>query len=163
MTDSKRTGLWVAAISGALVFAVAGWWSGWWEVSGAPADSKVAKARVAATMGESSPTPDPVDSVPRIAEHGRLSLDVDELPEEGPLALILDLPDEARTGGPRSVRVVSVDGRRIDTTASPVAGTGTGVRLEIDSDFLSRGLYMIEIDTAEPTALHLRRYVLEMQ
>ena len=106
---------------------------------------------------------DALDVAARIPEHGRLSLDADTLTAEEPLTLILDLPDGARGDGLRTVRIVSGDGRRIDTTANSLAGPGTGIRLDIDSEFLSRGLYMIEIDTVENTPLRIRRYVLELK
>ena len=102
-------------------------------------------------------------AVPRIAARGRLTLSRDALPEDGPLVLTLELSDEARGSGERTVRVVSEDGRRIDTLASPLAEAGSGVRLEIDPAFLTLGRYMIEVDTAEKHPLRIRRYVLELK
>jgi hypothetical protein len=99
----------------------------------------------------------------RIVDHGRLTLNEDALPDQGPLALVLDLPDDARGTGAHGIRIVSLDGRRLETTATPLPGSGTGVQLEIDTAFLSRGRYMIEIDTVEKHPLQLRRYVLELK
>jgi hypothetical protein len=99
----------------------------------------------------------------KIAEHGRLTLDAGTLPVRGSLKLALDLPDEARASGDQRVRIVSVDGRRVESTAKSLPGAGTGVEMEIDTAFLSRGLYMIEIDTAENHPLQIRRYVLELK
>jgi hypothetical protein len=99
----------------------------------------------------------------QIPEHGRLTLNEEALPKAGPLSVILDLPDEARGVGGHDVRIVSVDGRRIDTKANALPGVGTGVQLDIDTAFLSRGRYMIQIDTAENHPLHFRRYVLELR
>ena len=73
------------------------------------------------------------------------------------------LTDEARGSEPLSVRVVSLDGRRIETTAAPAAGSGSGLRLELEPEWLRPGRYMIEVTTAEKIPLHLRRYVLEVQ
>jgi len=87
----------------------------------------------------------------------------DVLPQHGPLVLVLGLDDVARGSDDRPVRIVSADGRRLDTTVSPVSGEGSGVRLEIDPTFLSAGLYMIEVDSADSHALNLRRFVLELR
>ena len=100
---------------------------------------------------------------PRIAAGGRLALDSSALPDEGPLILALELTDEARSSGEQAVRVISADGRRMDTTSSPLPGAGSGVRLEIDPGFLSPGRYMIEIDTEDKHPLQIRRYVLELR
>lgn len=103
------------------------------------------------------------DSPARIVDHGRLTLNEDALPDQGPLALVLDLPDDARGVGAHGIRIVSLDGRRLETMATPLPGSGTGVQLEIDTEFLSRGLYLIEIDTPEKHPLQIRRYVLELK
>ena len=80
------------------------------------------------------------------------------------MALALDLPDEARGDGePRPVRIAAVDGRALDTTASITPGAGNGVRLEIDSNWLRRGSYMISVTTSEPSHFQFRRYVLEIR
>jgi hypothetical protein len=107
--------------------------------------------------------PDEATGGPRIASGGRLRLDADALPKAGPLSLVLELDDESRASGERAVRVVSTDGRRIDLTASALPGSGSGLRLAIDPAFLTPGLYMIEVDTAEAHPLHIRRYVLEIR
>jgi hypothetical protein len=98
----------------------------------------------------------------RIAESGRISIDAASLPDGEVLALGLALADEARGSEPLSVRVVSIDGRRIETTAVPAAGSGSGLRLELETEWLRPGRYMIEVTTAEKIPLHLRRYVIEI-
>ncbi len=100
----------------------------------------------------------------RISEFGRLRLEAGDLPVFGPVALVLDLPDEARGDSePRTVRIVCEDGRALDTTASIEPGAGSGVRIEIDSNWLRRGDYMISVTTSEPTHFPVRRYVLEIR
>lgn len=99
----------------------------------------------------------------RIAENGRLTLDASALPSDRALSLALEMPDEARGAEPRPVRVVSVDGREIETTAHPSPGSGSGVEVDIDPVWLSPGRYLIEVKTAERTPLPLRRFVLEVQ
>ena len=97
-------------------------------------------------------------------ENGRLALAANSLPDEGPLTFAFDLPDESRGNGERTVRIVSVDsGHKIETTTRPLPDGGNGVQLEIDAAFLSPGLYMIQIETADKHPLHFRRYVLELE
>jgi hypothetical protein len=98
----------------------------------------------------------------RIPENGRLRVERDALREGEVLALGLDLPDDARGEGPRPLKVVDVEGRVLETSALPVAGPGTGLRLEIDPGWLRPGLYLIQVQTAERQPLALQRYVLEV-
>jgi hypothetical protein len=99
----------------------------------------------------------------RIAPGGRLVLDERSLPADGPLAVALELSDEARGDGPRSVRIVSTTAGRLDVEAVPLPGAGSGMRLEVERAFLAPGLYMIEVETVDHHPLALRRYVLEIQ
>ncbi len=107
--------------------------------------------------------PGPPAPALRIAESGRISIDAASLREGEVLALGLGLSDEARGSEPLPVRVVSLDGRRIETSAAPAAGSGSGLRLELEPAWLAPGRYMIEVTTAEKIPLHLRRYVLEVR
>ena len=174
-TKSKRL-RWVAGIGGlaavAVGISVAGGLAAiaviLWVASGDSAERKEADGSGPALNAAADPALSPAApaaAVPklRIAANGRLTLELDQLPDEGPLELGLDLSEEARGSGDRTVRVISVDGRRLDTTASPLPGRESGVRLEIDPAFLSAGRYLIEIDTEEKHPLQLRRYVLELR
>ena len=160
---------WLAIVGGMAVVGI-----GAWLVSGRPTKTEhtarlptVAKGlgQQVAPPSERQPVRAPETSVAglRISAGGRLFLDRAALPDEGPLRLALDLSDEARGSGGRAVRIVADDGRRIDATASPLHGLGSGVSLEIDPAFLSRGRYMIEVETADRHVLQVRRYVLEVE
>ena len=60
--------------------------------------------------------------------------------------------------------VVSVDGRRDrDDRGARGQASGSGLRLELEPEWLRPGRYMIQVTTAEKTPLHLRRYVIEVQ
>ncbi len=157
----------------ALLAGIAWLWAGGRQQ---PADA----TRLARTQAEQPAPPDPgrgaaiapseergAPSGPRapalrIAESGRISIDAASLPDGEVLALGLALSDEARGSEPLSVRVVSIDGRRIETTAVPAAGSGSGLRLELETEWLRPGRYMIEVTTAEKIPLRLRRYVIEI-
>ena len=164
MDESKSgSSLWVVGLAGLAAIAIAAW-----LIPGATPEAPEVLA--AATPPAAIPVPArpaavPVVEipVPRIAAGGRLTLDATALPDAGSLTLNLELSDEARGSATQTVRVISVDGRRMDTTASSLPGAGSGVRLEIASGFLSPGRYMIEIDTEDAHPLQIRRYVLEIR
>jgi hypothetical protein len=96
----------------------------------------------------------------RVPASGRLEIAAEALREGEVLALALSMPDEARGSGPRAVRVVDVAGRGLDVEAQPIEGAGSGIRIEIDPDWLTPGTYMIQVESAESGPLALRRYVL---
>ncbi|MCP4908454.1 MAG: hypothetical protein GY910_26065 [bacterium] len=107
-------------------------------------------------------TPSP-PAIFRIAEKGRLTLEQTDLPQKGELTLLLSLNESVRGGGVRTVRIITVDGRRLDTTARRSPAEGSDLRLEIDPAFLTTGLYMIEMDSEESHPLTLRRWVVELR
>jgi hypothetical protein len=117
----------------------------------------------------SPPAPqEPIVSPPdyQIEEGGRLSLNALSLPTAGVITFGLALDREALGTGrdPLSAVVISAgDERRLELSAEPVAGLRSSVRLEVDASWLRPGMYMIQIRTAEKTALPLRRYVLEVR
>jgi hypothetical protein len=164
MSESKSGGTrWVVGLALVATIAV----GSWLVLGGSPdgPDGPAAATAPAAAPAPPTPAAAPLTEIPelRIAANGRLALDEAALPEQGPLTLALELTDEARGSGERQVRVISANGRRIDTTASPLSGAGSGVRLELDPAFLSPGRYMIEIDTVDNHPLRIRRYVLEVR
>ena len=99
----------------------------------------------------------------RIGESGRLAFEATSSGEGGVLAFGLALPEEAGGAEPLAVRVVSVDGRALDTTAARMNAAPGDVRIEIDTYWPRPGKYMIQIKTAEKVAFPLRRYVLEVR
>jgi hypothetical protein len=121
--------------------------------------------------GPGEPTSPPADLRPdfrpdfRIEEGGRLSLDAHSMPVSGVVRFGLALDREAVGAGqdPLPAVVVSADdGRRLELAAIPVAGSQSGVRLDLDAAWLEPGQYMIQLRTAEKVALPLRRYVIEV-
>ncbi len=139
------------------------------EVMGEASDPPASEQKAVETKPTLAPAPDePITPLPdyHIEEGGRLSLNAMSLPAGGVVTLGLALGKEALGGGkdPLSAVVVSAsDGRRLELSATPVAGLQSSVRLEVDSTWFKPGLYMIQIRTAEKTALPLRRYVLEVR
>ena len=112
-----------------------------------------------------SPVPAPI-GVPapkvRIGAGGRLVTSAEALRDGEVLALGLSMPDVSRGSSPREVKIVGVDGRLLDLQAQPIEGAGKGVRIDVDPEWLQPGRYMIQVETADPGPLALRRYVLEI-
>jgi hypothetical protein len=120
--------------------------------------------RVPAEAASPSPPPTPAAPDFRIEEGERLQLNSGSLPQSGELTISLALGDEARGMEPRKVVLASArDGRRLELTTAHEEGSGSGVRVKIDSSWLEPGAYMLEVRTAEKIALPLRRYVIEVR
>jgi len=167
--SSNSIGLWIAAIIGLVAIGT------WFALGGTrdtqpairpatPTTNAPAKPSQPQPVPQAAVQPAAIDGLHRIADHGRLTLDHAALAGQKTLDVQLELPDDARGAGERSMRVVSTDGRRIDTTATPLPGPGSGVRASIDTGFLTPGRYMIEVDTvATGHPLNISRYVVEIQ
>ena len=91
----------------------------------------------------------------------RLSISATDLDRNAPVAIHLDYDDED-IRPTRTARVVSEDGRRLDTQVERVPGREATFRLELDGAFLRPGRYLIEVDGQGRHALNLRRYVLQI-
>lgn len=99
-----------------------------------------------------------------IPEKGRLSVQRDDLREGDVLVLGLAMSDDARGDGALSTRIVEVSGERaFDVEARSIAGSGTGVRIEIDPERLPPGTYMIQVQTQNASHFPFRRYVLTVE
>jgi len=100
----------------------------------------------------------------RIADRGRVRVRLDALREGDVLAVGLEMPDAARGEGALATRIVDTTRERIlDVETLRIAGEGTGVRLEIDPEWLQPGAYLIQVRTADASHFPLRRYVLEVE
>jgi len=81
-----------------------------------------------------------------------------------PVVVYLLMPEPPPDVGALSVRLLSVDGRQLETEAVVAAGDRGAARLEFDAAFLSRsGRYLVELKTKEKTHFPLRRYVIEVR
>jgi hypothetical protein len=76
------------------------------------------------------------------------------------LDLLFPQPTEATQ---LPVRVVSFDGRRLESRGAIRAEDRRSASVEIPAGWLSPGRYMIELETTERTHFPLRRYVVEVQ
>ena len=92
---------------------------------------------------------------------GRLSLSATDLDRDAPAVIHLQYDDEGARPT-RTARVVSEDGRRLDTRVERVPGREATFRLDLDGAFLRPGRYLIEIDGQGRHALNLRRYVIQV-
>ena len=94
-------------------------------------------------------------------KRGRLSLSATDLDRDTPVVIHLDYDDEG-TRPTRTARIVSEDGRRLDTQVERVPGLEATFRLDLDGAFLRPGRYLIEIDGQGRHALNLQRYVIQV-
>lgn len=86
-----------------------------------------------------------------------------EFPRNRPLRLGLILPVPATRFEPLEARIVDEDGRMLKTEAT-VQGEGKeSANLEIETDWLSPGRYLIHLTTQESSHFPLRRYPLEVR
>ena len=93
-----------------------------------------------------------------------MSVAVQDLPTERPLALNLLLPAASPSADALPARIVAMDGsRELKLPDAVVANDRGKVQLQIESGWLSPGRYRIEIKTTEPSHLALRRYLLEIR
>jgi hypothetical protein len=106
-------------------------------------------------------TPEPTDYL--FEDGGRMSIPSAYLPDQELVSFGLTMGNDARGNEDLKVVIASIsNGRRLETTASPRRGDGSGLRLEIETDWLEPGQYMIQVKTAEKKPLSLRRFVLEV-
>ena len=100
---------------------------------------------------------------PTLPGPGRVSRTRAEIGRAAGFAKGLGRPAEARGDEALLVKVVDVKGRLWEASAPLIEGPGTGLRLEIDRDWLEPSRYLISVSTVEKKPLALRRYVLEVR
>lgn len=152
---------WGVVAVGVAVLAIGAWLA----IGREPLDAERGALASEPAAGATPPDSADVPAAPplRISENGRLTLESTSLPAAEPVALGLAMPDEARGSTSLPTRVVSTDGRKLETQARPIAGNGSGVRIDLEAGWLLPGRYLIEVETRDDGPLSLRRYVLEMQ
>lgn len=130
-------------------------------------DAAAARAPSATPEGEAGVGPG-TPAAPRavvrieIEERGRARIPRAALAGADAILIELGLTDDA-PGEARAVRVVSVDGRRLEAVAAAREGTPGRFVVEVAPDFLRAGLYMIEADARDAHPIDLRRYVLTVE
>ncbi|MBW2577460.1 MAG: hypothetical protein JRE38_05265 [Deltaproteobacteria bacterium] len=93
-----------------------------------------------------------------------MSITVQDLPTERPLALNLLLPAALPSAEALPARIVAMDGsRELKLSDAAVANDRGKAQVQIESGWLSPGRYLIEIKTTEPSHLAPRRYLLEVR
>jgi hypothetical protein len=158
------TGLVVLAVGLALWLSRGPGWGGQDRVEPSPdAVSEVPDSSLDAPRRAAVPSAQGVRApAHQIADRGRLRVTREDLREGDILAIGLVMPDYARGTDPLPLKVVDPSGRVLEGRGLPIDGAGTGLRLEIDPEWLVPGRYMIQVETAEKAPLALRRYVLEV-
>jgi hypothetical protein len=168
VSEGRHTGAWIL---GAVAAAAAIGLAVWRLDAPAPMPPEAPAAQAAPEPIATPTTPEATPELPlepsaasyRIAERGRIAISSATFEPGVPVALDLDLPDDVRGVDARPVRIAAVDGRLLRTTASLLAEPGSGVRLELEPDWLLPGRYLIEVTTAEKVHFPTRRYVLEVR
>ncbi|MDJ0852395.1 MAG: hypothetical protein QNK04_28830 [Myxococcota bacterium] len=92
-----------------------------------------------------------------------LDLDSAALPDDRPLVLQLELGEPSRDLEPRPVRIIGPDGRLFHTHGPVDESDRLSARIEVDSEWLTPGRYIVEVKTTERTHFPLRRYALEIR
>jgi len=93
-----------------------------------------------------------------------LSVAVQDLPIDRPLALNLLLPAALPNSDALPARIIAMDGSGEWKLSDAVVADGRDeIRVQIESGWLSPGRYLIEIETTERSHLALRRYLLEVR
>ncbi|MBW2293361.1 MAG: hypothetical protein JRG89_02490 [Deltaproteobacteria bacterium] len=86
-----------------------------------------------------------------------------EFPHDRPVRLGLILPVPATRFEPLRAKIVDTNGRTLDAKASVQGAEKKSANLEIETDWLSPGRYLIHLTTQELSHLPLRRYPLEVR
>lgn len=86
-----------------------------------------------------------------------------EFPQDRPVRLGLMLPVPATRFEPLRAKIVDENGRTLDAKAFVQGAEKASANLEIETDWLSPGRYLIHLTTQELAALPLRRYPLEVR
>jgi len=157
-----------------VLIGVVAWQVVLWTSGGDEAPASVPVALSPPPPPAPPPAPEPVAQMPprppgtpadyTLVSGELATLDAADLPADRPVALGLTLPVPSRTSGPLQARIVSGEDRRELALEATVHGDERGsATLEIDPGWLSPGTYLIHLKTAEPSALPLRRYPLQVR
>ena len=154
---TRRSGLAVGLLLAVVVGML--WWS---AGSDGPRGPEPMRPAPISPPSAAPATASVIPEVPRIASGAVLSLSRGELPA---IALVLELDLSVATQGDIQslpVRVIDEEGRAVDIVSRIDPDSRQRLRVELPTASLSRGRYVIEVETTEMTHLPLRRYVLEI-
>jgi len=128
--------------------------------SAAPAVNGASEAAPAPPAPAETPAP----TVPPIATHsiapsGTLELDHATLPSSGPVRVSLELPHASSDAEPPPVQVFSEDSRVFETQGR-LDDTRSAATIDLEASWLRPGSYVVQMKTAEPSVMALRRYLI---
>jgi hypothetical protein len=98
-----------------------------------------------------------------LAPFATVSLSRAEFPAVGPLSLSLGLAEPSENADPRPVSVLSLRDQRVYTTEGRLDAERMIATIEVPTDFLEPGTYLVQMKTTERTPFPLRRYVVEVR
>ncbi len=168
--DSPRRSLpWSAVFAGMLIAIALGYLtrpdSGREAASNAHARETtgpaVAPAPAASPAAPASPQ---APSEPHaIAPTQTLVLERSAFPSSGPVRVSLELPETSADAEPRPVRLVSQPDHRILELSGSLESDRSAATIEIDSNYLEPGTYLVEMKTTERSHFPLRRYFIHVR
>lgn len=78
----------------------------------------------------------------------------------GPVRVSLGLAEPSADADPRPVHLLSIDDERVFSTEGRLDGERSVATIEIDSEWLRPGSYLVQMKTTERSHFPLRRYVI---
>jgi len=108
-----------------------------------------------------APVDSPTTGAPPMAKAGgTLELDRASFPSSGPVRVALELPVAPADAEPRPVQVFSEGDNRVFDTQGRLDSERSAATIDLDPNFLRPGSYLVQMKTAEPGVMPLRRYVI---
>lgn len=108
------------------------------------------------------PAQNPAGSVHSLGTGGRVEITIDPEQPDRPVAFRLELGESPPNAEPPGVRIIATDGRILELEGA-LADDRMTTSIEVPTEFLSPGRYMVEVKTTELTHFPLRRYVIVVQ
>jgi hypothetical protein len=131
-----------------------------WQRGGSPGPAPPPAAETGALPEPVVATPGRVTS---LDSGGTLVVPAGALPASAPLTIELRFPEPSADAAPRPARVRAQDGRMLELEAPLADAERRSVVVEIPTDWLFPGRYVIEIETTEQSHFPLCRYALEVE
>jgi hypothetical protein len=132
-----------------------------------PTWREVAQSRAASSAHQSPGQPSrsaaPGSAAAPLPAFATLELARADFPASGPLRLSLGLAEPSADAEPRPVSVLSIQDQRVYSTQARLDAARMVATIEVPTDFLQPGTYLVQMKTTERVTFPLRRYVIEVR